>query len=224
VSQVLGALNGLRRKARLPLLGVFGLITLGLALCLPMVGFDGDVMNLDGKSDETRASEQQVQQAFGQETLSRTLVVSSGATLESALRENDLNARALHALGATFEGVSWVLPATETQRENIERWQRFWGASRLETLKQAMAKAKAIHPNTKAEITFSPEQIESGFGEFLGYVRLSGGAPQVLEPARVRKKPLWALLASYVRSPETDRRRSSPASGSCHSVASPPWV
>jgi predicted RND superfamily exporter protein len=61
-----------------------------------------------------------------------------------------------------------------------------------------MANAKAIHPNTKAEITFSPEQIESGFGEFLGYVRLSGGAPQVLEPASVRKKPLWALLASYV--------------------------
>lgn len=161
------------------------------------VSFDGDVMNLDGKSAQTRESETRVQQAFGQETLSRTLLVSGGDNLDAALRENDLNARVLQRMHVPHEGLSWVLPARATQRENLERWRAFWSEPRIAALKTEMAAARAKRPDTGAEISFPAEAMEERFADLFAAIRIAA-PPAELDAATIRKKPLWALLASYV--------------------------
>lgn len=195
VSRLLELMNARRRKIRVPLLIVAVLLTLGFALCLPLVGFDGDVMNLDGRSREARQSEAAVQQAFGQETLSRTLVISGGTTLDAALRENDWNAAALRRLDARHEGVAWVLPARATQRANLARWRRFWSESRVDALKAAMAAARAVRPDTGAEVSFAEDQLEQRFAGLFSAIRAT---PPLLEAAELRDRPIWALLSSHI--------------------------
>ncbi|MCC7507756.1 MAG: MMPL family transporter [Planctomycetes bacterium] len=197
LASMVGRLNATRRRLRLPLLVVALSATLGLGACLPLVGFDGDVMNLDGKSDATRESEIEVQRAFGQDTLSRTLVVSSGGDMQAALRENDVNSASLHRLSAKFEGLAWVLPARVTQQQHLEHWQRFWSEQRIDALKHAMAQARAVRPDTGTELGFSEEQIEARFAELFAGIRMAT-PPAQLDPSDLRGKPVWALLASYL--------------------------
>ncbi len=197
LANVLGRLNAGRRRLRVPLLVAALAATLGLGACLPLVGFDGDVMHLDGKSDATRASELAVQQAFGQDTLSRTLVVSSGNDMQSALRENDLNSAALYRLSAGYEGLAWVLPARRTQDQHLEHWRRFFSEQRISALKRAMAQARAVRPDTGTELGFSEQQIEDRFAELFAGIRMAT-PPAFLEPSNLRAKPMWALLGSYL--------------------------
>ncbi|MBX3459257.1 MAG: MMPL family transporter [Planctomycetes bacterium] len=173
------------------------LLTIGLFMFARNVAFDGDVMNLDGKSAQTRESETLVQQAFGQETLSRTLLVSGGDNLEAALRENDLNARVLQRVNIPHEGLSWVLPARSTQRENLARWRSFWSDTRIGSLKTEMAAARAKRPDTGDEIGFSEDMIEQRFAELFAAVRVAT-PPAELDAGSLKKKPMWALLSSYV--------------------------
>lgn len=200
MTRLLEQLNRWRRKAALPIMAVAVLATLGLALCLPLVGFDGDVMSLDGRSAAAHLSEARVQQAFGQDSLSRTLVISSGANLEAALRENDLNVAALRRLGARHEGAAWVLPARETQRENLARWRRFWSTERVAALKQAMAAAQATRPDTGARISFAEDQVEQ---RFAGLFRAMAAAPAFIEAEALRERPIWALLSNYISDSES---------------------
>lgn len=202
-----GAINGLRSTLQAAarvrrtggrwLLVAALVVTSALSFSASTVEFDGDVMNLDGKSAQTRESEGRVQQAFGQETLSRTLLVSGGDNLEAALRENDLNARVLQAMHVPHEGLSWVLPARATQRENLDRWRAFWSETRIAALKTEMAAARATRPDTGTEVGFSADALEERFADLFGAIR-AAAPPAELDAASIRKKPLWALLASYV--------------------------
>ena len=197
ISNFIGLLQAARHKARWLLLGGMLGLTVVFAAFAPSVGFDGDVMNLDGKSDRTRESEASVAKAFGQETLSRTLVVSGGGNLEAALRASDLVARDLHQLNARHESIAWVLPASETQRENIARWRRFWNDARLESLKKAMAAAKAKHPNDGREISFSVERLPGAFPSFFDTLQPEAD-PDTLDPAKLHDRPIWQLLGHFM--------------------------
>lgn len=197
VGKLIGVLQRGRRKASLLVLAIAAVVTVVLALFLPSVSFDGDVMNLDGKSAETRASELLIQEAFGQETLSRTLVVVGGDDLESALRANDMAARDLHELGAEYESTAWVLPAQETQQENIERWRRFFSESRQAEIRSLMAEARIRHPNDGRLIEMTEARVDRAFSEFFRNLRLEP-VPDVLDPAVVRQRPVWLLLGNFV--------------------------
>lgn len=194
VSNAIGASQNLRRKLRYPVLGVVAVITLVLAFFLPSVGFDGDVMNLDGKSAATRESEQLVAQTFGQETLSRTLVVVGGDTLEQALRQSDLAAHDLHELGAKYESAAWVMPASRTQLDNVARWRRFWSPERVEDLKKLIARVTVPNPNNPdRELKVSPRAMSA----FFSNLELEKD-PELLDPSTLRKRPIWLLLSNFV--------------------------
>lgn len=192
-----GGLNAARSKARMPLLAVFALGTVLCAAFFPAVGFDGDVTNLDGKSARTRAAEAAIQTAFGQETLRRTLAISGADTLEGALREGDLAARELHAMGVKFESAAWVLPSTLTQQENLMRWRGFWTQARLADLKTAMTAACARRPDTGASFSFKAAQVEKGFASLWQTVS-PGHDPALLQPEQIRKRPVWTLLGNFI--------------------------
>lgn len=186
-----------RASLRWVLLGLAGLVTVGAALMVPFVAFDGDVTNLDGKTSQTRDAEGRVQQAFGTDSLRRTLVVSGGDTLEAALRENDLAARALHQLGARHESAAWVIPATQTQRENIARWRAFFTGARMEAVKQAMIAARATRPDG-GEVRFGEAVVEKRFAVFFEGMRAQVD-PELLEAETLRKRPVWTLMANFVQ-------------------------
>lgn len=194
ISNTIGRLQVIRRTFRLPLLGLMALATLALALFLPSVGFDGDVMNLDGKTDSTRASEKLVAETFGQETLSRTLVVVGGDTLEDALRQNDLAAHDLHEMGARYESAAWVLPASRTQLDNVARWRRFWNPERLRKLEQLIASVGVANPNNpERELRVSVKALAGFFSK----LRLEKD-PELLDPNAMRERPLWLLLGNFM--------------------------
>jgi len=197
LGKLLGGIETFRRKLRWPLLAALAGVTLALAACLPLVGFDGDITNLDGKSAQTRAAEQQVQQGFGQESLRRTLLVAGGDTLQQALRQNDVVARELVATGARFESVSWGLPAEDTQRENMARWRAFWNEDRIAQLKGEMAAARAQRPDSPEPVRFAEAALEKRFGAFFAGLRLKDDLA-LLDAQALRKRPVWSLLANYV--------------------------
>ena len=194
LSAAIGALQRTRRRFRWPVLCIVGLVTVVLAAFLPSVGFDGDVTNLDGKSEQTRAAEKLVAQTFGQETLSRTLVVIGGNDLEEALRQNDLAAHDLHELGAKYESAAWVLPATKTQLENVARWRRFWSGPRLEQVRKFIGETSARDPNTP---THEMKVSEKALKAFFDKLALAED-PATLNPAALQQRPIWLLLGNFV--------------------------
>jgi len=194
ISGAVGALQRGRRRLRWPLLGVIGAITLVLAAYVPSVGFDGDVLNLDGKSEQTRASETLVAQTFGQETLSRTLVVVGGNGLEQALRQNDLAAHDLHAMGAKYESAAWVLPAQQTQQDNVARWRRFWSEQRIEQVRRLVTETGVPHPNQPGQLLKMKESRLQGFFDKLKLVN----EPQPLDAAQLKQRPVWLLLGNFI--------------------------
>jgi uncharacterized protein len=195
VQRLVGGVVGARRRGRVGVLVVALGLTGVLAAFLPGVSFDGDVMNLDGKSDATRESELLVQSAFGQETLSRTLVISGGTDLEGALRANDLVAADLYALGADFESAAWVLPARQTQQENLARWRRFFNEVRVAEIKALMARARVVHPNTGSEVALNEARVERAFARFFNRLH---GEPESLDASRMKTRPVWMLLGNFV--------------------------
>ncbi|MBE7492161.1 MAG: MMPL family transporter [Planctomycetes bacterium] len=201
---VLGRLLGMaeagRTRLRRVLLGLAGLATVGATVLLPTVGFDGDVQNLDGKSARTREAETRVQSAFASGGLRRTLVVSGGNTLDEALRECDLAARALFARGATYESAAWVLPARQTQRENLARWRAWFTEDRIAEIKNIMAHARATRPDG-AEVRFGEAVLERRFAAFFAALRVAE-EPQLLDAEALRARPLWALVGGFVQERE----------------------
>lgn len=198
IAGVVGAVQRGRRRLRWLLLGVMGAITLVLAAFVPSVGFDGDVLNLDGKSEQTRASETLVAQTFGQETLSRTLVVVGGNELEQALRQNDLAAHDLHAMGAKYESAAWVLPALQTQRDNVARWRRFWSEQRIEQVRRLVTETGVPHPNQPGQLLKMKESRLQGFFDKLKLVN----EPQPLDAAQLKQRPVWLLLGNFISEQE----------------------
>jgi predicted RND superfamily exporter protein len=194
ISGVVGAIQRGRRRLRWPLLGVVGVITLVLTAFVPSVGFDGDVLNLDGKSRQTRASESLVAQTFGQETLSRTLVVVGGNELEQALRQNDLAAHDLHAMGAKYESAAWVLPAQQTQRDNVARWRRFWSEQRIEQVHKLVTETGVPHPNQPGQLL---KMKEGRLQAFFDKLKLTQ-EPQPLDAVQLKERPVWLLLGNFI--------------------------
>lgn len=194
ISGAVGALQRGRRRLRWPLLGVIGAITLVSAAFVPSVGFDGDVLNLDGKSEQTRASETLVAQTFGQETLSRTLVVVGGNELEQALRQNDLAAHDLHAMGAKYESAAWVLPAQQTQRDNVARWRRFWSEQRIEQVHKLVTETGVPHPNQPGQLL---KMKEGRLQAFFDKLKLTQ-EPQPLDAVQLKERPVWLLLGNFI--------------------------
>ncbi|CAG0932491.1 Siderophore exporter MmpL4 [Planctomycetaceae bacterium] len=192
-----------RRKAVVPLLLACALVTLGLAPGLFKIGLEGDVTKLDGKSEATREAEQSISAIYGGATLRRTLIVVGGATLQQALRENDLIWRTLHSQGAPkYESIAWVLPAMETQRENVARWRRFWSSERIAALKADMSAARAVRhtPSGETPVTFSAERRDSYFAEFFATLAPveNFAEAKILDASRLRDRPLFDLVRSYL--------------------------
>ncbi len=185
-----------RERARGPVLALALLATLGLGIGMGRLGIDGDVTNLDGKSAKTRTAEAELRRVYGGAALGRTLLISGGDDLESALRANDLLGRELETQGVTkHESPAWVLPARQTQRENIERWRRFWSDDRIEAIKRGMLSARATSGGR--ELSFNAARRDAFFADFFAWVSAQTAAPETLDASSLRGRPLWDLVRNY---------------------------
>jgi predicted RND superfamily exporter protein len=193
-----------RQKLVIVTMAACALVTLALAPGLFKVGLEGDVTKLDGKSQATREAEDVIAATYGGATLRRTLIVAGGDSLQEALRENDLVWRTLHAQGAPkFESIAWVLPAMQTQRENVARWRRYWSAERIAALKADMSAAKAtrhLPGGGESQVSFSAEKRDTYFAEFFASLRPpeNFADARVLDASTLRHRPLFDLVRNYL--------------------------
>ncbi|MBP9891819.1 MAG: MMPL family transporter, partial [Planctomycetes bacterium] len=194
----------LRQRFVVVTLAACAVTTLALAPGLFKVGLEGDVTKLDGKSQATREAEDAIAATYGGATLRRTLIVAGGDTLQSALRENDLVLRTLQAQGAPkFESIAWVLPAMQTQRENVARWRRFWSQERIAALKADMSNAKAARHMAGGEtslVAFSAEKRDTYFAGFFATLTPPENVAdaRVLDASTLRQRPLFDLVRNYL--------------------------
>lgn len=108
------------------------------------VSFNSDMGKLNFMHEETRQAQERLEKV-NKASLSAVYVVSTGRTLEEALRKNEQATPVLqslkdeHALHK-FSSVSLFLISDSLQRVRIARWNEFWSAQRKETTIAAVKK------------------------------------------------------------------------------------
>ncbi|WP_158502257.1 MMPL family transporter [Vitiosangium sp. GDMCC 1.1324] len=173
---------------RVALVTTIVLLFLGGWLARSLV-FDGDLRKLDSQNARTLADYQEVLALFNQPS-SSSLVVSSGKTLQDALRVNDEVARALEPLRrsgviTSTSSLAGLVPAVATQRERAEKLRGL----DLDAARQRLATASA-------ETGFSA----TAFGRFWDELSaVTRGEVAPLEPAELQETAVGMLLSRAVR-------------------------
>lgn len=102
------------------------------------VGFDSDILRMDGTEKAIRAAEQRFYATWGEGDTNQAIVVCEGKTAEDAQRASDGILSAARAAGVKkLDGaaLSMLWPSRQTRSENLARWQAFWDAGRVERLR-----------------------------------------------------------------------------------------
>lgn len=171
-------------------LGVI-LLTVGTALGLKHLRFEGDVAKLNGITDSTRRDDELIQRTWGN-ALGFTMVVARGATPEAALARNDAVAAALvrETNVASVFSLASICPAPETQRANLQRWAGFWTAERRAAVRSTL-------DATAAELGYRAD----GFVKFWQVV---DGPPALLTLDSFRGTPLENAIAERMATGSND--------------------
>jgi 1-acyl-sn-glycerol-3-phosphate acyltransferase len=117
-----------------------------LILAVSLVGltrlrFEGDVTKLNKLSPATKADEERFLSVWGDDL--SVQAVARGRTVEESLRANDRIAEELVRLRQEkkilgFTSVAPMLPSSQTQLENLKRWQEFWTPQRLKSTRELL--------------------------------------------------------------------------------------
>ncbi|MBU8897027.1 MMPL family transporter [Corallococcus sp. M34] len=151
--------------------------------------FDGDLRKLDSQNARTLADYDEVLALFRQPS-SSSLVVSSGPTLEDALRINDAVARSIEPLkrsGVLSSAMSLaaLVPSAETQRQRAEQLR----GMDLEAARQKLSAASVA-------AGFTPEAF-TRFWQEVGAVARGEVAP--ITPEELQGTSLGMLLSRAIR-------------------------
>lgn len=160
-------------------------LTVGMALGVNRLRFDGDLARLNGITESTRTDDEIIQSTWGH-ALGMTMVVSRGATLDEALARNDRTAEQL----ATQPGVSGVhslasvCPSRATQEANLRRWREFWNPDRRDALRRTLAEVGG-------ELGYRPAAFDA-------FWRIVEKEPPLLTVDQFRGTPLEQALSERV--------------------------
>lgn len=132
------------RKAILTALIAF---SLAVAPGLAKLQFEGDYQKLNAISPATRADWDRIMTIFGS-ALSSSSIVIHGQTMEESLQQNERVYQVLKDLQArgivkSIQSIAPLLPSGQAQRQNIERWRKFWAPARLAALRENLSRAAA---------------------------------------------------------------------------------
>jgi uncharacterized protein len=175
------------------LLALLGL-TIVTAFGVKRLRFEGDIAKLNGITESTRRDEALIRQTWG-DTLSMTLVLARGATVDEALAKTDRATEWLQrdaSVKAVYSLAS-VCPSRATQEANIRRWRSFWTAPRRETLRQTLQQVGG-------ELGFRPDA-------FATFWKSIEGEPALLTPQTFQGTPLEQALNERVALQRADRTR-----------------
>ncbi|MBI4879585.1 MAG: MMPL family transporter [Planctomycetes bacterium] len=137
------------RARRVLAAALLALFTLGAALGLPRLAFDGDYRRLNAASPEALADWQRLAATFG-EAMETTSVTVASQDSDEALRQNEALCAELERLKAEgmvsdFRSLAPLLPSRATQEENRRRWREFFSEERRNALAERLAAAAQQH-------------------------------------------------------------------------------
>ncbi len=97
------------------------------AVALPRVRFNGDMHSLSAVPPAVHAAEKLIKRTWGDMRTS-AMIFARGNSLEQALTVNDAIYRLCrqHRHAAGLVSLAALLPAAQTQRDNMRRWRNFW--------------------------------------------------------------------------------------------------
>ncbi len=124
---------------------LLALLTLGAALGLPRVAFDGDYRGLNAASPAAHRDWDRLAATFG-EAMETTAVAVAARDPDEALRRNEAVCAELALLVAEgtvrdVRSLAPLLPSRAAQEENRARWRDFFGAARRAALAADLAEA-----------------------------------------------------------------------------------
>lgn len=111
------------------------------------VQFEDDMNNINFMTPALQKADQNLQK-MGGEALKSSYVVSSGQSLEEALKRNEIATKQLEELKEAgriqnYTSVSKFILSKEAQAQKIEQWNRFWTSERKAWLQEALQKQGA---------------------------------------------------------------------------------
>ena len=125
------------KNANLVILFVLTL-TLSSLYGLKHLSFEGDIQKLNAASKETKKDWQEIVKNFGSAMSSTSVAVKSSSTEEALTLNDKLYDELLHLkekdLIRSIQSASELIPGSERQHANRERWKSFWYEDRLNRL------------------------------------------------------------------------------------------
>ncbi|NLD38903.1 MAG: MMPL family transporter [Desulfatiglans sp.] len=184
----------IKGKASRPMLYITLWIIMLLA-CLwsgKRIGFDGDLNNLNYRSDELKEIEGHIKRTWG-DFNTRAMVFSEGDDLESALMVNE----SLYSYIKDDSGkdavisMATLLPSIATQRSNIEAWRSFWSENKN--------MVRAILDNEGSSIGFTNDAFDP-------FMISLDESPEFITPETISRAGISALI-DYLIIPYRDKIR-----------------
>jgi predicted exporter len=108
------------------------------------VRFNSNIYKIDGTEPAILRTEERFHKIWGQDR--PAILVATGENLEKALEKNDAIYKDVAGIaGGRFTSLTTLLPSEKTQRENFERWKRFWSQERIEKLRRLITETGAAY-------------------------------------------------------------------------------
>jgi predicted exporter len=200
--------EGRKRPSRLFQRGVATVWAVLFGLCLlgsRNLGFDTNILRMDGTESRILAGEQHFYEIWGKGDTNQAIVVCEGRTAEEALQASDAIYLAMRSSvdEARVATLSAVWPSERTRDENRARWQAFWTPGRVAGVRQLLAQEGA-------PFGFATNAFEPFFATLAGPGRVAGGEKTngllaKLEGQFIQKKDEgWQSLSFY---PDTSALR-----------------
>ncbi|MBN1905681.1 MAG: MMPL family transporter [Deltaproteobacteria bacterium] len=148
------------------------------------ITFDGDLNNLNYRSDELKYIEGYIKRTWG-DFNSRAMIFSEGDDLESALMVNEslYNYIKDDSGKETIISIAPVLPSIETQRSNIDTWKSFWSENKNIVTR--------IFENEGSSIGFTPDAFDP-------FIKSLDESPDFITPDTLNRAGISALIDSLI--------------------------
>ncbi|MCK6526958.1 MMPL family transporter [Myxococcota bacterium] len=195
---------GLAARHRRVTLALFAAFGLGSAVAASGVDFDGDIRNLDSRSEALQQAEKRLQDAFGAAGTAG-VVIAAGEDVDAALARNDLVHDILAREGPAAEvtavaSLSGILPSAGRQASRVAAALAAAGPDPGARL-AAAATGAGLVPGAFAPFLADLDALRAGAAPPLRPGDLAGTALQSLVEARISEKEGSAKVLTLVDLP-----------------------
>lgn len=149
------------------LVAVVGLFTVVAFLCIGEIGFEGDMTRMNYVPDKLQKAEENLNR-INNYSLKSVFLVSSGKTMEDALKAGERNRTkvdSLIKLGVVKKAATpgLLLMSDSMQKKKLQRWNAFWSSEKKELLKNNIVQSSEKYKFSSSAFDSFYSQIDKNF-------------------------------------------------------------